>query len=243
MTKKEGILEEMIRQAQHVVLRLRTMYVLDTLAKEIKDPLVVAHWASLNAVTHSCVRLTLLSSGYDMTARTPLVIHVKEKSLKCILKDGKAIHLSYEPQELRDIILSQIAIHQVMALQSLSKCMGWSVLSSSAHLGVGTCENLGNAAGCLLASPSGKRSLAIRSSPQNYHGGIQVFVGYPPGSSSSLLKDSMDIDTHFNPEPFNTDQPFESAEGILYKPIRLDKLEGKNFLNKMEMLMAVLADA
>ncbi len=98
----------MIHQAQHVVLRLRTMYVLDTLAREIKDPLVVAHWASLNAVTHSCVRLNFLSSGYDMTTRTPLIIHVKEKSLKCILKDGKAIHLSYEPQELRDIILSQV---------------------------------------------------------------------------------------------------------------------------------------
>jgi len=110
MNKKEMILQEMIRQAQHVVLRLRTMYVLDTLAREIKDPLIVAHWASLNAVTHSCVRLNFLSSGYDMTTRTPLIIHVKEKSLKCILKDGKAIHLSYEPQELRDIILSQVMV-------------------------------------------------------------------------------------------------------------------------------------
>lgn len=98
----------MIRQAQHVVLRLRTMYVLDSLAKDIKDPLIVTHWGSLNAVTHSCVRINLLSSGYDATTRTPLIIHVKEKSLKCILKDGKAIHLSYEPQELRDVILSQV---------------------------------------------------------------------------------------------------------------------------------------
>lgn len=63
MTKKEGILEEIIKQSQHVVLRLRTMCMLDTWAKDIKDPMVVAHWASINAVTHSTVRITLISLG------------------------------------------------------------------------------------------------------------------------------------------------------------------------------------
>lgn len=51
----------------------------------------------------------------------------------------------------------QIAIHQIMVLQALAKCMGWIVLSSNTHLGVGTCEMIGNAAGCLLTSPNGKR--------------------------------------------------------------------------------------
>jgi len=64
MTKKDGILEEIIKQSQHVVLRMRTSFVLDELAKHVKDPLIVTHWASLNAVTHSCVRITLISSGY-----------------------------------------------------------------------------------------------------------------------------------------------------------------------------------
>jgi len=63
MTKKDGMLEEIIRQSQHVVLRMRTQVVLDTLSKEIKDPLIISHWASLNAVTHSSVRVTLQSSG------------------------------------------------------------------------------------------------------------------------------------------------------------------------------------
>lgn len=44
-----------------------------------------------------------------MGARTPLIIHVKEKSLKAILRDGKAIHLSYEPHEIRDLIISQVS--------------------------------------------------------------------------------------------------------------------------------------
>jgi mediator of RNA polymerase II transcription subunit 17 len=63
MTKKEGILEEIIKQSQHVVLRMRTMAVLDALSRDIKDPLITSHWASLNAVTHTCVRITLVSSG------------------------------------------------------------------------------------------------------------------------------------------------------------------------------------
>ena len=61
----------------------------------------------------------------------------------------------------------------------------------------------------------------------------------------------MDVDggsgtsnTHpFDVDSFDTDETFVSTTGIEYKPIRLEKLEGKNFLNKMEMLMAVLANA
>ena len=158
-----------------------------------------------------------------------------------------------------------------MALQSLSKNLGWSVLSSSAHLGVGTCENLGNAAGCLLSSPSGKRLLAVRSSPQTYHGGLQVFVGYPPGAAIDLANQPpsssqttttkttrkqqpqqqlfgsmpMDVDgssgtsnTHpFDVDSFDTDETFVSTTGIEYKPIRLEKLEGKNLSVKFFSLI------
>ena len=128
--------------------------------------------------------------------------------------------------------------------------MGWTVLSSSAHLGVGTCESLGNASGVLLSSPTGKRTLAVRCSPHSNHAGPgpQVFIGYPPGASATSVaessnKDRMDIDTSFRFEKLDGDEIFESTEGVIYKPIKVEKLEGKNFLNKMEMLMAVLADA
>jgi len=43
-----------------------------------------------------------------MCTRTHLLIHIMEKTLKCILKDGKAIHLSYELEELKDVILTQV---------------------------------------------------------------------------------------------------------------------------------------
>lgn len=44
-----------------------------------------------------------------------------------------------------------------MTLQALTKLMGWSVSSSTSHLGVGQCEILGNATSALLTSPNGKR--------------------------------------------------------------------------------------
>lgn len=80
MTKKDGILEEIIKQSQHVVLRRRTMMVIDALAREVTDPMIVAHWASLNAVTHTCVRLTLVTSGYvkyEFTCCSILYIYLK----------------------------------------------------------------------------------------------------------------------------------------------------------------------
>ena len=36
MSRSETLLEQIVRQAQHVVLRLRTIFVLDTLAREFK---------------------------------------------------------------------------------------------------------------------------------------------------------------------------------------------------------------
>lgn len=75
--------------------------------------------------------------------------------------------------------------------------------------------------------------------------GIQVLIGYPPNSKCSVFEnnnyEAMDVD--FSPEVLGLEGMTVSAgDGVKYKTVRLDKLEGKNFLNKMEMLMAVLAD-
>lgn len=86
---------------------------------------------------------------YDAACRTSLVIHVKERSLKCICRDGRVMHMSYEPQELRDLILCQISQHQISSLQNLAKCMAWQILSNSNHLGIGSVEPLGNASSCV----------------------------------------------------------------------------------------------
>lgn len=93
------------------------------------------------------------------------------------------------------------------------------------------------------------RILAIRSSPQAFMlAGIQVFIGYPPNAKFNMLDGDkplpMDVDDISAVNMgFFEGMDISAGNGVKYKSIRLDKLEGKNFLNKMEMLMAVLSEA
>ena len=179
MTKTQTLLEQIIAQAQHIFVRKRTQYVLDALASDCKDPQIVSHWNALNSPTMSWVKIKINTQGYDTICRTSLVIHVKERSLKAICRDGRVMHLSYEPQELRDLILTQICQHQIAGLQSLSKCMSWQLLSNSTHLGIGAVEPLGNAHSCVIASPNADRTIAVqvRCDP---HIVTKVFISHSP---------------------------------------------------------------
>jgi mediator of RNA polymerase II transcription subunit 17 len=120
MAEEETFLEQIILQGQHVVLRLRTMYVLDTMAASLKDPLITFHWSTLSSPTRTSVKVSIVTAGYDTIQRTQLVIHVYAKTLTFVCKDGRVLHFSHEPQELRDFILCQISQHQVLMQHSTS---------------------------------------------------------------------------------------------------------------------------
>jgi len=224
MTQGETLLEQIVRQAQHVVLRLRTIFVLDTLAREFKDPLLTSHWSTLSSPTCSSVKVSVVSAGYDTIIKTQLVIHVGEKMLRVICKDGRVLNFSYEPQELRDFILCQISQHQVTGVQALAKVMGWQVLASSCFLGSGAVEPFGSAAGCLLANSKGDRFVAVRHSPQC---NASVFVSQSPS-------------TDFFPNSVINDRKWENLPAG-FKQLKLDKMDGKNLVNKIELLMAALS--
>ncbi|XP_065209478.1 mediator of RNA polymerase II transcription subunit 17 [Planococcus citri] len=226
MTKNPMLLEQIIEQAQHYFMRIRAEQVLDTIAKQIKDPMIISHWNSFNTPTQSCVRVNIISQGFDFQCRTSLMVQVLQKSFKCICKDGKVMNLSYEPQELRDLILCQIHHHQMIGVQNLAKSMGWQLLTSTPHLGIGNVEPLGNASSCILASPLGDRLIAIRCEPQ---GKVHVSIAHSPRKdffSGQLVKE----------------RKWENLGGP-FKEVRWDKMEGKNFLNKMELLMASLTSS
>lgn len=180
MTKSQTLLEQIIAQAQHIFMRKRTQYVLDTLARDVKDPQIISHWNAMNSPTMSCVKINVITHGYDTVCRTSLLIHVKERSLMCIGRDGRVMHMSYEPQELRDLILCQINQHQISGLQQVAKCMAWQTLSNSNHLGIGSVEPLGNASSCVLASPNGDRLIAvqIRCDPPQID--VKVYIAQSP---------------------------------------------------------------
>ncbi|GFT03336.1 mediator of RNA polymerase II transcription subunit 17 [Nephila pilipes] len=65
----ETLLEQIIKQTRHVVLRLRTMMIIDTFACEIKDPLIVAHWLCLSSPTLSSVKINIMTLGYETMCR------------------------------------------------------------------------------------------------------------------------------------------------------------------------------
>ncbi|GIY17893.1 mediator of RNA polymerase II transcription subunit 17, partial [Caerostris darwini] len=220
----ETILEQIIKQTRHVVLRLRTMMIIDTFACEIKDPLIVAHWLSLSSPTLSSVKINIMTLGYESMCRTPLVIHVEEKSLKAICRDGRTMSLSYEPEELRYLLMCQASQHQVNAAQALAKLMGWKVLSLGVNLGVGNVEPTGNACSVLMTSPTGDRVIALRCSPKN---GIHVSVSFSPQT------------TDFYPSTLVRDRKWQNLAGS-FREVMLEKMEGRNFLNKLEHLMACL---
>lgn len=179
MTKNETILEQIIAQAQHIFMRKRTQYVLDTLARDVKDPQIVSHWNGLSKPTMSCVKINIVTHGYDTIYRTSLMIHVYERSLKVICRDGRVMYLSYEPQELRDLILCQINSHQISCLISLARCMAWQVVSNSNHLGIGKVEPLGNASSCLLACPNSERMVAVQIRCTQSQMDIRVYIAQP----------------------------------------------------------------
>ena len=62
---------------------------------------------------------------------------------------------------------SQISQHQINTVQSLARFLGWHVVSSSAHLGLGPVEPLGNASSCMLSSPSGNKWVDLTFSSQH----------------------------------------------------------------------------
>ena len=91
---------------------------LDTMAKDLKDPLITCHLGTMNSPTRTSVKVSIVTAGYDSVLRTQLVIHVGEKQLTVVCKDGKVLHFSHEPQELRDFILCQISQHQINGVQA-----------------------------------------------------------------------------------------------------------------------------
>lgn len=135
-----------------------------------------------------------------------------------------------------------------MGVQSVAKTQGWQFLASSSHLGLGPVEPMGNASSCLLASPIGdryninnivlmfyniltnftfhSRLISVKCEPQ---GNVCVSIAHSPKKDffgGQLVKE----------------RKWENLGGS-FKKVRWDKMEGKNFLNKIELLMASLTNS
>ncbi|XP_002734608.2 mediator of RNA polymerase II transcription subunit 17-like [Saccoglossus kowalevskii] len=167
-----------------------------------------------------------MSNGYETIGRTPLQLVVGVDNIKIICKDGRVIQLSYEEQEIKNFLHTQITQHQITSIQALSKVMGWQVLQSSTHLGVGHMEKIGNAAGIMMISPTGERVLAIRNGPNS---GVRVAVQIPKNQQNGTESRSDVI----------VDPKWDNLGGY-FKEVDMDRMKGRNLVNKIELLMAAL---
>ncbi|KAG9511393.1 putative RNA-binding protein Luc7-like 1 [Fragariocoptes setiger] len=86
--KQESLLKQIKLQAQHIVTRQQTMDLIDSFAREIKDPLIVSHWFCLNSPFYSSVRVNIVSQNYDILGRTPLVIRIGPQNVYADTKNG-----------------------------------------------------------------------------------------------------------------------------------------------------------
>ncbi|XP_061484808.1 mediator of RNA polymerase II transcription subunit 17 isoform X2 [Rhineura floridana] len=222
----EGLLEKIIKQAKHIFLRRRTARTIDSLASRIEDPQIQAHWSNINDVYESSVKVLITSQGYEQICKSiQLQLNIGVEQIRVVLRDGRVITLSHQEQELQDFLLSQMSQHQVHAVQQLAKVMGWHVLSFSNHVGLGPVESIGNASAITVASPNGDYSISVRNGPES---GSKIMVQFPRCQCKDLPKSDVLQDSKWN----YLRGPF--------KEVQWNKMEGRNFVYKMELLMAAL---
>uniref|UniRef100_A0A3P8YGU7 Mediator of RNA polymerase II transcription subunit 17 n=1 Tax=Esox lucius TaxID=8010 RepID=A0A3P8YGU7_ESOLU len=154
-----------------------------------------------------------------------LQLNIGVEQIRVVHRDGRVISLSHQEQELQDFLLSQMSQHQVHAVQQLAKVMGWHVLSFSNHVGLGSVESIGNASAITVASSNGEYAISVRNGPES---GCKVLVQFPRSQSKELPKSDVIQDGKWN-----------HLRGP-YKEVHWSKMEGRNFVYKMELLMAAL---
>uniref|UniRef100_A0A8D3DIT7 Mediator of RNA polymerase II transcription subunit 17 n=1 Tax=Scophthalmus maximus TaxID=52904 RepID=A0A8D3DIT7_SCOMX len=154
-----------------------------------------------------------------------LQLNIGVEQIRVVHRDGRVVTLSHQEQELQDFLLSQMSQHQVHAVQQLAKVMGWHVLSFSNHVGLGPVESIGNASAVTVASPNGENAISVRNGPES---GCKVLVQFPRSQTKELPKSDV-----------IQDGKWSHLRGP-NKEVHWSKMEGRNFVYKMELLMAAL---
>ncbi|NP_001093376.1 mediator complex subunit 17 L homeolog [Xenopus laevis] len=226
MQQSEGLLEKIIKQAKHIFLRRRTARTIDSLASRIEDPQIQAHWSSINDVYESSVKVLITSQGYEQICKSiQLQLNMGVDQIRVVHRDGRVITLSHQEQELQDFLLSQMSQHQVLAVQQLAKVMGWHLLSFSNHVGLGQVETIGNASSITVTSPNGDYAISVRNGPES---GSKVMVQFPRNQCKDLPKGDV-----------MQENKWQYLRGP-FKEVQWNKMEGRNFVYKMELLMAAM---
>ncbi|XP_060605410.1 mediator of RNA polymerase II transcription subunit 17-like isoform X2 [Ruditapes philippinarum] len=226
MADSETLLEQIIKQARHEVLRARTMATIDRLATNIADPQIMAHWSCLNSPLQSNVKIIITSNGYEGLRLTwqSFDLEIGTEGIKVVTKDRRTLSLTFQEKEVEDLIRWQVSQHHISLSQNLARLMGWQILSYNGCSGVGEMEDFATASSIQLVAPNNDRMLSVRSGPTT---GLHVFLKIDD-------KDNLDpsMAALIDPKWLNLSGTF--------KEIDMDQIEGRNLATKLELILAMV---
>lgn len=257
ISKQESSLDKIVNQAQHLIMRQQTMDVIDTFAAKIKDPLIISHWFCLNSPTTSIVRVDIVSHNNEILGRSHMLIYIGTRQLRVITRDCKNLLLGYEPDELRHLLIWQSCLHQFIASDKLSKLLGWYTLILNYSVNVTRQELSSTAFSLVICSSNCTHMIAIKSGPQfgltvdvaqfkepsvitssiaNKCNGNGLLNDSYETSLKSILSSSLNGGSH--------DKQLSRLRDLVdnFREVDWDKMQGKDFLTKLELLMASLTD-
>lgn len=269
ITRQELSLYKIVSQAQHLIMRQQTMQVIDTYATQIKDPLIISHWFCLNSPTTSIVRVDIVSKSNEILGRSHMLIYVGTRELRVITRDCKNLVLGYEPDELRYLLVWQSCLHQFIASDKLSKLLGWYTLVLNYSVNVTRQDVSSTAFSLVICSSNCSQLISVKSGPQ-FGLTVEVAQFKEPTTMSNALSNGFHSNSPNNQsrilqeQNFRTDQLEASIDSILnvgltgnsadkplikmqdlienFREVDWDKMQGRDFLTKLELLMAALTD-
>lgn len=270
VTRQELSLYKIVSQAQHLIMRQQTMEVIDTYATQIRDPLIISHWFCLNSPTTSIVRVDIVSKSNEILGRSHMLIYVGTRELRVITRDCKNLVLGYEPDELRYLLVWQSCLHQFIASDKLSKLLGWYTLVLNYSVNVTRQDVSSSAFSLVICSSNCSQLISVKSGPQ-FGLTVEVAQFKEPSNVSGALANgfhnsspSSQQNRILQEQNYRTNQPEGSIESILnlglngnsfekplnklqdlienFREVDWDKMQGRDFLTKLELLMAALTD-
>ena len=281
LSRQESSLDRIVQQAQHLIMRQQTMEVIDSFAFNIKDPLIISHWFCLNSPTTSIVRVDIVSHNNEILGRSHILIYIGTRQLRVITRDCKNLMLSYEPDELRHLLVWQSCIHQFIASDKLTKLLGWYTMILNYNVNVTRYDLSSIAFSLVICSSNCSHSISIKSGPQfgltvevakfkespnsSPVNGVLASSGFstgPTGTVGSSATGGASLLTNGCATNLGEREPYEnSVESILnsalpngpnsegklsklqdlidgYREVDWEMMQGRDFLTKLELLMA-----
>lgn len=260
ISRQESSLEKVVQQAQHLIMRQQTMEVIDSFAARFKDPMIISHWFCLNSPTTSIARVDIVSHNNEVLGRSHMLIYIGTRQLRVITRDCKNLVLGYEADELKHLLVWQSCLHQFIASDKLSKLLGWYTLILNYSVNVTRRDLTSTAFSLVICSSNCKHLISIKSGPQfglvvsvahfkettSVSGMLNGFNGFADGRNTTADADENTIESILSPNlnGNSNERQLSKLQDLVgnFREIEWNKMQGKDFLTKLELLMAALTD-